>query len=137
MTICASLDTIQSGGYNISALDIERQLLGDPYLSEAMVVGVTDPRFGQRISALITLREDRETYSSRDGVQHVAIDRLRIYLRTKLGHVQVADLMTLYGFWRASSRRPRAERYRRTYWTRCVSYAWMEATYSGASMEEE
>lgn len=113
-TICASLDIIKSGGYKISALDIERQLLGLPYITEAMAVGVADPKFGQRFRALITLREqDGDTYFSQDGVQRLAIDSLRKDLRTKLSPVQVADIMTLYGIWRASSGIARAERYRR------------------------
>lgn len=53
----ASLDIIKSGGYKISALDTERELLGLPYIAEAMVVGVADEEFGQRVAALISLHE--------------------------------------------------------------------------------
>jgi len=44
----ASLDIMKSGGYKISALDVERELLALPYVAEAMVVGVPDEEFGQR-----------------------------------------------------------------------------------------
>ena len=54
----ASLDIIKTGGYKISALDIERELLGLPYISEAMVVGVADEEFGQRVAALVSLQEE-------------------------------------------------------------------------------
>lgn len=48
---------IKSGGYKISALDIERELLDLAYISEAMVVGVADEEYGQRVAAAITLRD--------------------------------------------------------------------------------
>ena len=59
----ASLDIIKSGGYKISALDIERELLGLPYIAEAMVVGVADEEFGQRVAALVSLQEEEMTDS--------------------------------------------------------------------------
>ncbi|KAL3437011.1 hypothetical protein BDV09DRAFT_202431 [Aspergillus tetrazonus] len=52
----ASLDIIKSGGYKISALDIEREILGLDYVSEVMVVGVKDEEFGQRVAAVVTLK---------------------------------------------------------------------------------
>jgi acyl-CoA synthetase (AMP-forming)/AMP-acid ligase II len=52
----ASIDIIKSGGYKISALDIERAILGLSYTSEVMVVGVDDEEFGQRVAAAISLR---------------------------------------------------------------------------------
>lgn len=48
---------IKSGGYKISALDIERELLNLSYIGEAMVVGVPDEEYGQRVAAAITLRD--------------------------------------------------------------------------------
>ncbi|KAF2742571.1 acetyl-CoA synthetase-like protein [Sporormia fimetaria CBS 119925] len=54
----ASLDIIKTGGYKISALDIERELLALPYIAEAMVVGVPDDEFGQRVAALVSLQEE-------------------------------------------------------------------------------
>lgn len=51
------MTVIKSGGYKISALDIERELLNLSYISEAMVVGVPDEEYGQRVAAAITLRD--------------------------------------------------------------------------------
>ncbi|KAL5339985.1 hypothetical protein BJX70DRAFT_397222 [Aspergillus crustosus] len=53
----ASIDIIKSGGYKISALDIEREILGLGYVSEGMVVGVDDEEFGQRVGAVVVLKE--------------------------------------------------------------------------------
>jgi acyl-CoA synthetase (AMP-forming)/AMP-acid ligase II len=53
----ASVDIIKSGGYKISALDVERACLTLPYVNEAMVVGVEDEEFGQRVGAVLAVRE--------------------------------------------------------------------------------
>lgn len=52
------IDIIKSGGYKISALDIEREVLGLEYVSEVMVVGVEDEEYGQRVAAAVVLRGD-------------------------------------------------------------------------------
>ncbi|KAJ9602991.1 hypothetical protein H2200_012286 [Cladophialophora chaetospira] len=52
-----SIDILKSGGYKISALDVERQILEHPKIAEAIVVGVDDAEYGQRIAAAVVLRE--------------------------------------------------------------------------------
>jgi malonyl-CoA/methylmalonyl-CoA synthetase len=52
----ASVDIIKSGGYKISALDVERACLTLPYVNEAMVVGVEDEEFGQRVGAVLAVK---------------------------------------------------------------------------------
>lgn len=72
-----SLDIIKSGGYKISALDIERECLALPYIAEVMVVGVEDEEFGQRVGAVVTLREDQSIYSTGKGAKRLTLDDLR------------------------------------------------------------
>lgn len=48
---------IKSGGYKISALDVEREVLGLSYISEAMAVGVEDEEFGQRVAIAVILKK--------------------------------------------------------------------------------
>ncbi|PVH87406.1 acetyl-CoA synthetase-like protein [Cadophora sp. DSE1049] len=91
----ASLDIIKSGGYKISALDIERELLGLPYISEAMVVRVADLEFGQRVAALVTLREDQRIYSSGTEGERLTIDNLRKDLRSKLAGYKMPTLLRI------------------------------------------
>jgi malonyl-CoA/methylmalonyl-CoA synthetase len=47
-----SMDIIKSGGYKISALEIERILLKNPKLHEVCVLGIPDEEWGQRIACL-------------------------------------------------------------------------------------
>lgn len=48
-----SVDIIKSGGYKISALEIEHVLLGHNSISEAAVVGIEDDVWGEKVAAAI------------------------------------------------------------------------------------
>jgi acyl-CoA synthetase (AMP-forming)/AMP-acid ligase II len=50
---------LKSGGFKISALDIEREILEHPKVAEAIVVGVDDLEYGQRIAAAVVLKPVR------------------------------------------------------------------------------
>lgn len=49
---------IKSGGYKLSALDIEREITGLDYTAETVVVGVEDEEYGQKVAAAVVLRKD-------------------------------------------------------------------------------
>lgn len=93
----ASLDIIKSGGYKISALDIERELLGLPYVAEAMVVGVADEEFGQRVAALLSLQEEElmDTFVETHGnAEHMlTIADVRRDLRDRLAGYKLPTLL--------------------------------------------
>lgn len=93
----ASVDIIKSGGYKISALDIEREILALPYISEAMVVGVVDLEYGHRVGAVVSLRHDKmaqEFYTNHTRPPHtLAIDDLRTDLRSKLAGYKLPTLL--------------------------------------------
>lgn len=55
----ASVDVIKSGGYKISALDIEAAMLQLPFVSEVAVVGVPDPTWGEMVAAICVPVEGR------------------------------------------------------------------------------
>ena len=48
-----SVDIIKSGGYKISALEIERHLLLHPDITDVAVVGLPDITWGQRVAAVV------------------------------------------------------------------------------------
>lgn len=50
-----SVDIIKSGGYKISALEIEEELRKHPAIEECAVVGVADEEWGERVSAAVVL----------------------------------------------------------------------------------
>ena len=81
----ANIDILKSGGYKLSALDIEREILGLPYVSEVIVVGVEDEEFGQRVAAAIVLRDDLR--------QSLSLDDLRADLRESLAGYKMPTLL--------------------------------------------
>lgn len=82
-----STDVIKSGGYKIGAPDIERAILELPYVKEAMVVGVEDDEWGQRVGAAVVL-------VAGEG-RTLALERLRKGLRKSLPGYKVPTLLRL------------------------------------------
>ncbi|KAL2869186.1 acyl-CoA synthetase [Aspergillus lucknowensis] len=56
----ASVDIIKSGGYKISALEVERKLLALDDIQEVAVVGIADEEWGQRVAAVVKQRANTE-----------------------------------------------------------------------------
>jgi acyl-CoA synthetase (AMP-forming)/AMP-acid ligase II len=81
-----SVDIIKSGGYKISAREIEDVLRSHPSISEIAVVGVPDDEWGERIAAAIVLRDGHEhpgTDALLDDLQAFASDALASYKRIR------------------------------------------------------
>ncbi|KAF7211725.1 acyl-CoA synthetase family member 3 [Nothobranchius furzeri] len=53
----SSIDIIKSGGYKISALDVERHLLAHPDIADVAVIGAPDVTWGQKVIAVVQLRK--------------------------------------------------------------------------------
>jgi malonyl-CoA/methylmalonyl-CoA synthetase len=51
-----SVDILKTGGYKVSALEIEAVLADHPEVAECAVVGADDPEWGQRIAAAVVVR---------------------------------------------------------------------------------
>ena len=52
-----SVDIIKTGGFKVSALEIEEVLRTHPCIAECAVVGVEDEEWGERVSAAVELRD--------------------------------------------------------------------------------
>ena len=53
----SSIDIIKSGGYKLSALEIEGVLLTHDKINEVAVIGVQDDTWGEAVAAIVALRE--------------------------------------------------------------------------------
>ena len=51
-----SVDIIKTGGFKVSALEIEEVLRTHPAIAECAIVGVDDPEWGERVSLAVELR---------------------------------------------------------------------------------
>ena len=54
----SSVDIIKSGGYKLSALEIENTLLAHPRIAEVAVVGIADRTWGEAVAAVVALKGD-------------------------------------------------------------------------------
>jgi malonyl-CoA/methylmalonyl-CoA synthetase len=77
-----SADIIKTGGEKVSALEIERELLSLPQISECAVVGLPSEAWGQKVAAVVVLSEEGKT-GGRNGKAWGAMD-MRRALKDKL-----------------------------------------------------
>lgn len=73
-----SVDIIKSGGYKISALEIEEVLRSHPDIKECGVVGIPNDEWGEIIGASLILENE-----------NIDIDELQLWLKTKLPAYQL------------------------------------------------
>src|SRR5262245_14176284 len=83
----ASLDIVKSGGYKVSALEIEEVLRGHPSIEECAVVGVDDPEWGQRVAAIVVLAAGAS----------LELDELRAWAKQQLAPYKVPSLLRVVG----------------------------------------
>ncbi|MEL6672856.1 MAG: acyl-CoA synthetase [Bacteroidota bacterium] len=75
-----SVDIIKSGGYKISALEIEEVLRTHPQIKDCGVVGIPDAEWGEIIAASLILADPEKSLS---------LDELRLWLKNKLPAYQM------------------------------------------------
>ena len=83
-------DTIKYKAYRISASEIEAALQDHPTVIGACCVGIPDPRVGERIKAIVVLKEDAKGVASSDLIKWCR-DRLAPY---KIPHyIEFRDML--------------------------------------------
>jgi malonyl-CoA/methylmalonyl-CoA synthetase len=102
-----TIDIIKTGGYKVSALEIEDVLRLHPAVAECAVVGVADEEWGERVAAAIELRPHAAL--SLEELQQWAKDRLAPYKmprairtvhalpRNAVGKVVKPEVVALFG----------------------------------------
>jgi malonyl-CoA/methylmalonyl-CoA synthetase len=74
-----SVDILKSGGYKLSALEIEEVLREHPAIADAAVVGLPDATWGERVVACVVPREGRDAECTEEAVRAFARERLAPY----------------------------------------------------------
>ncbi|PGG97480.1 hypothetical protein GX51_07292 [Blastomyces parvus] len=82
----ASVDLIKSGGYKISALEVERKMLALEEIQEVAVVGLADEEWGQRVAAVV---------KQRDGTPTLELSPLRDRLKAEMAPYKVPTVLKL------------------------------------------
>jgi malonyl-CoA/methylmalonyl-CoA synthetase len=78
-----SIDIIKTGGYKVSALEIEEQLREHPAIAEVSVIGVPDDSWGERVAAAVVLRAG----------QQLELPELRSWAKERLAPYKVPSLL--------------------------------------------
>ena len=74
-----SVDILKSGGYKLSALEIEEVLREHGAVAEVAVVGLPDETWGERVVACVVPRPGREGECTEDALRGFAKERLAPY----------------------------------------------------------
>jgi malonyl-CoA/methylmalonyl-CoA synthetase len=72
-----SVDIIKSGGYKLSALEIEAALLKHPLIAECAVIGLSDETWGEAVTAVVVTKEHAPLELS--GLRDWCKGRLSVY----------------------------------------------------------
>jgi len=103
-----SVDIIKSGGYKISALDVERVIWSHPIISDCAVMGLRDEKWGQKVFALIELKDEYIEEFDQQGFKKWCSKSLPKYSipsviqitkkipRNQLGKVNKKELIKVY-----------------------------------------
>jgi malonyl-CoA/methylmalonyl-CoA synthetase len=74
-----SVDILKSGGYKLSALEIEEALRDNPAIAEVAVVGVPDEAWGDRVVAVVVAAPGRAAECATEPLRAWAKERLAPY----------------------------------------------------------
>jgi malonyl-CoA/methylmalonyl-CoA synthetase len=80
-----SVDIIKTGGYKVSALEIEEVLRTHSAIRECAVVGVADDEWGERVAAAVVLKPG----------QIIALDELRSWAKPLIAPYKVPSLLAV------------------------------------------
>ena len=102
-----SSDVIKSGGYKLSALEIEEQLREHPNIIDCAVVGIPDEEWGEKVAAAIVFKtelslnfDSQLTQWLKERIAPYKIPRIWRFLkelpRNEMGKVIKNDLITIF-----------------------------------------
>ncbi|KAF2089181.1 acetyl-CoA synthetase-like protein [Saccharata proteae CBS 121410] len=86
-----SADIIKSGGEKVSALEVEREMLSLPHVSECAVVALPSEQWGQRVAAVVVLSDEGKT-AGKAGKEWGPMD-MRRALRDRLAAYKIPTEM--------------------------------------------
>ena len=86
---------IISGGLNVYPREVEEVLAKHPSVAEACVFGMSDPKWGEAVTAAVTLREGRQ--ATAEEIARFCKDRIASYKSPKKVHILESLPKNAYG----------------------------------------
>lgn len=83
-----SIDIIKSGGFKLSALEIERELLEHPDIADVAVVGIPDEEWGEVVAAAVVL-----DLNSQQPV--LSMKELKPWCRERIAHYKTPKMLQI------------------------------------------
>jgi malonyl-CoA/methylmalonyl-CoA synthetase len=80
-----SVDIIKTGGYKVSALEIEEVLRTHPQIKDCAVVGVADEEWGEKVSVALIICEN----------ENLTLEKLRNWAKEKIAIYKVPSQMII------------------------------------------
>ncbi len=80
-----STDILKTGGYKVSAIEIEELLRQHPYIADCAVLGIPDEEWGEKVAAFVIL-EPKKTLN---------LQELRTWAKTYLAHYKVPTYLQI------------------------------------------
>jgi malonyl-CoA/methylmalonyl-CoA synthetase len=100
------VDIIKTGGFKVSALEIEEVLRAHPAIAECAVVGIADPEWGERVALAVELKpgasvslEDLQTWAKPQLAPYKvprALRSVETLPRNAMGKVLKPDVAALF-----------------------------------------
>jgi fatty-acyl-CoA synthase len=79
-------DMIITGGFNVYSAEVEQAVLAHPAVLDCAVVGLPDDKWGERVTAIIQARADRD----------VTADEIRAWVKDRLGSVKAPKQVEIW-----------------------------------------
>jgi fatty-acyl-CoA synthase len=79
-------DMIITGGFNVYSAEVEQALLAHPAVLDCAVVGLPDPKWGERVTAIVQLHPGQE----------VALEEVARFVRDRLGGVKAPKQVEIW-----------------------------------------
>ncbi|KXS09010.1 acetyl-CoA synthetase-like protein [Gonapodya prolifera JEL478] len=87
-----STDIIKTGGYKVSALECEREVLDYPLVESCAVFGLPDDEYGERVALAIVPKDDLSR-AAQSG--DLTLKKLRVFLKERLAGYKVPTRLLL------------------------------------------
>ena len=79
-------DMIITGGFNVYSTEVEQAVLAHPAVLDCAVVGLPDDKWGERVTAIIQARADRD----------VTAEEIRAFVKDRLGSVKAPKQVEIW-----------------------------------------